>query len=106
MSGKSRILRKKLASRFLAAICATALSIQPDCALRNCTKIGTDILYIEIVMECVLAVGNEHRSLTGFVSDAKGLLRPSTRRQRALCIAQRYPAHPAAKASHEGDRDP
>src|SRR4051812_41980464 len=97
MSGKSRILRKKLASRFLAAICATVLSIQPDCALRNCTKIGTDILYIEIVMECVLAVGNEHQSLTGFVSDSKRLLRPSLRCHGALCIARQYPNTPRSK---------
>src|SRR5260370_9729486 len=50
MSGKSRMLRKKLGSSCFASICATALSIHPDWAVRNCTKIGTDTLYMETVI--------------------------------------------------------
>jgi hypothetical protein len=51
MSGKSRMLRKKLGSSCFASICAIALSIHSDWAVRNCTKIGTDTLYMETVME-------------------------------------------------------
>src|SRR3984893_8424359 len=51
MSGKSRMLRKKLGSSCFASICATALSIHSDWAVRNCTKIGTDTLYMETAME-------------------------------------------------------
>jgi hypothetical protein len=45
------MLRKKLGSSCFASICATALSIHSDWAVRNCTKIGTDTLYMETVME-------------------------------------------------------
>ena len=48
------MLRKKLGSSCFASIWATALSIAPFWAVRNCTKIGTDTLYIEMVMDSVL----------------------------------------------------
>ena len=45
------MLRKKLGSSCFVSICAIALSIHSDWAVRNCTKIGTDNLYMETVME-------------------------------------------------------
>src|SRR5215813_3295144 len=42
------MLRKKLGSSCLASICACNLSMQLDWAVRNCTKIGTEHLYMEM----------------------------------------------------------
>src|SRR5215468_6850075 len=48
MSGANRMLRKKLGSSCLASIAACNLSMQFDWAVRNCTKIGTEHLYMEM----------------------------------------------------------
>src|SRR5271169_6169625 len=53
MSGKSRMLRSVAGSIFFASQCAAALSRTADMLVRNCTKMGTEVLYIEIVIESV-----------------------------------------------------
>src|ERR1035437_10512724 len=50
MSGKSRMLSSVAGSIFFASQCAAAVSSTADALVRNCTKIGTKILYMEIVM--------------------------------------------------------
>src|SRR4051812_14301448 len=77
MSGASRMLIRKFGSICLACACASALSMQADSAVRNCTNIGTEILYIETVMD--------------FPSE----LRPP------CCHARARPGHPCLRAASE-----
>jgi hypothetical protein len=56
MSGKRRVFKSTAGSIFFASAWAAALSSQPDRLVRNCTKIGTDALYMDIVMERSLRV--------------------------------------------------
>src|ERR1700739_348460 len=51
MSGNSRAPSSAAGSIFLASQCAAALSRTAARAVRNWTKIGTEILYIETVMK-------------------------------------------------------
>src|ERR1700676_1179774 len=57
MSGKRRVFKSTAGSIFFASAYPAALSSQADRLVRNCTKIGTDALYMEIVMERSLRVG-------------------------------------------------
>ena len=50
MSGASRVLSSTAGSTFLASAKAAALSSTAERLVRNCTKIGTEVLYIEMVM--------------------------------------------------------
>src|SRR5262249_57908022 len=50
MSGASRALSSTDGSTFFASAKAAALSSTADKLVRNCTKIGTDDLYMEMVM--------------------------------------------------------
>src|SRR6516164_4454973 len=50
------MLKRKLGSSCLALMCARALSMQSDWAVRNWMKTGIDILYIEICMERFLGL--------------------------------------------------
>jgi hypothetical protein len=51
MSGNSRVLSIAAGSIFFASQWAAALSSTAPSDVRNCTKIGTEILYIEMVMD-------------------------------------------------------
>ena len=46
------MLRSVAGSIFFASQCAAALSSTADMLVRNYTKMGTEILYMEIVMGC------------------------------------------------------
>jgi hypothetical protein len=57
------MLRSVAGSIFLASQCAPALSSTADMLVRNYTKMGTEVLYMEIVMECgSFAGGKTERS--------------------------------------------
>jgi hypothetical protein len=62
------MLRSVAGSIFFASQCAAALSSTVDMLVRNCTKMGTEVLYIEIVMKCGSFGGRlnaEERKLSG-----------------------------------------
>src|SRR5215510_10759320 len=72
MSGASRVLSSTDGSTFLASAKAAALSSTAERLVRNCTKIGTEVLYIEMVMAGRLLVGDTLReTLTSFASGRK-----------------------------------
>src|SRR5687767_4276940 len=79
MSGKNRMLKRKLGSSCLASMCATALSMQFDWPARNCAKIGTDTLYMEIVIgfPSLVLLANYAREISGLPIQLK---RPEVRR--------------------------
>src|ERR1035437_9046911 len=54
------MLRSVAGSIFFASQCAAALSSTADMLVRNCTNMGTEILYMEIVMECGSCAGEQN----------------------------------------------
>src|SRR5262245_42387718 len=69
MSGASRVLSSTDGSTFLASAKAAALSSTAERLVRNCTKMGTEVLYIEMVMAGRLLVGDTSgETLMGFAS--------------------------------------
>ena len=57
------MLRSVAGSIFFASQCAAALSSTADMLVRNCTKMGTEVLYMEIVMECGSFAGGRSGNL-------------------------------------------
>src|SRR6266852_1412582 len=55
------MLRSAAGSIFFASQCAAALSGTADMLVRKCTKMGTELLYMEIVMECGSFAGGTKR---------------------------------------------
>src|SRR5216684_1337348 len=58
MSGERRVLKSTDGSTFFASAKAAALSRSADRLVRNCTKIGTDAWYMEMVIGIVLGLRN------------------------------------------------
>ncbi len=59
MSGVSRVVSSTDGSIFLLSAKAAALSSTAERLPRNCTKIGTEALYIEMVIARILSVKEE-----------------------------------------------
>src|SRR5712671_5896420 len=92
------MLRKKLGSSCFASTCAATLSIQPDWAVRNCTKIGTDTVYIEIVIGASLGLESLERP---------GVYRPARAAQALTRPQIGELRHPGIRpAHHDHVRDP
>ena len=57
------MLRSVAGSIFFVSQCAAALSSTADMLVRNCTKMGAEVLYMEIVMECGSFAGGRSGNL-------------------------------------------
>src|SRR5665811_1341026 len=66
------MLRSVAGSIFFASQCAAALSSTADMLVRNCTKMGTEVLYMEIVMECGSFAGGDETERNGNVASFGG----------------------------------